>query len=61
MKPEKVSWAGSTGAPPLVRGRGEGASRRNSFRKGSTPKLVSAEPKNTGLKLPVFTASMSKS
>ncbi len=34
--------------------------RRNSLRKGSTPKFVSAEPKKTGESLPPRTASMSK-
>ena len=35
--------------------------RRNSSKKGSTPKLVRAEPKNTGDSLPWRTRSMSKS
>ena len=35
--------------------------RRNSSRKGSTPKVVRAEPKNTGDREPLRTASMSNS
>ena len=43
------------------RGRGLGVMRRNSSRNGSTPKLVRAEPKNTGESLPARTSSRSNS
>ena len=44
-----------------VLGRGGGVMRRNASRNGSTPKFVSAEPKNTGLSVPARTSSMSNS
>lgn len=39
-----------------IRQRTRRPGARNSFRKGSTPKFVSAEPKNTGESLPQRTA-----
>ena len=58
-KPLKSSRCGSTCSPVSVSvyGGGLGARRRNSFRKGSTPKFVSAEPKNTGESFPQLTAA----
>ena len=41
--------------------RGDVVSARNSLINGSTPKFVSAEPKKTGVSLPVFIISVSKS
>ncbi len=62
-KPEKSSRVGSTGSQvsASVCAQGPGARRRNSLRKGSTPTIVNAEPKNTGESLPVSTASRSNS
>ena len=45
----------------VFRGRGEVVSFKKLSRKGSTPKLVRAEPKNTGESLPWRTFSKSKS
>ncbi len=47
-KAEKLSSKGSTTPSSACRGNGEVVSSRKLFRKGSTPKFVSAEPKNTG-------------
>ena len=60
-KPEKSGSVASTGSPvrESVCGPGAGERRRKSRRNGSTPKLVSAEPKKTGVSLPVRTASRS--
>ena len=44
-----------------TRASGVGVSRRKFSRKGSTPKLVRAEPKNTGLSSPRSTLSRSNS
>lgn len=55
MKPENFSRVGST--KPALDGRpdGGGASSRNASRKGRTPKLVIAEPKNIGESCPSST------
>ena len=45
----------------LCRGRGEVVIRRKSSKKGSTPKVVRAEPKKTGESLPWRTRFRSKS
>ncbi len=60
-KAEKPSSKESTSSSPAVRGRGAVVMRRKSSRKGSTPKLVRAEPKNTGDSWPWRTRSMSNS
>ena len=63
MKPENSSRQGSTASPVRLstRASGVGVRRRNSCKKGSTPKLVSADPKNTGLSSPFSTLSRSNS
>ena len=60
-KAEKSSLNTSTSPWSLTRGRGGVVMRRNSSRNGSTPKVVRAEPKNTGDRVPFRTASMSNS
>ena len=60
-KAEKSGSKESMTSSPALRGRGAVVMRRNSSRKGSTPKLVRAEPKNTGDSLPWRTRSRSKS
>ena len=51
----------SSTSSPAFRGRGGVVMRRKCSRKGSTPKLVRAEPKNTGDSLPWRTRSRSNS
>ena len=61
---KKVQFAGIPTFSPVrlsTRASGVGVSRRKFSRKGSTPKLVSAEPKNTGLSSPRRTLSRSNS
>lgn len=53
----KSSRLGSMGPAEESRGRGGGERRRKSARNGSTPKFVSAEPKNTGVSMPWRTLS----
>ena len=60
-KPEKSSSMESMISSPAFRGRGGVVMRRKCSRKGSTPKLVRAEPKNTGESLPWRTRSRSNS
>ena len=60
-KAEKSGSKESMTSSPAFRGRGAVVMRKNSSRKGSTPKLVRAEPKNTGDSLPWRTRSRSKS
>ena len=60
-KAEKRGSKGSIISSFEMRGRGGMVSFKNCSRKGSTPKLLSAEPKNTGLRRPLLTFSMSKS
>lgn len=54
---EKSSRLGSMGPAEESRGRGGGERRRKSARNGSTPKFVSADPKNTGVSMPWRTLS----
>ena len=63
IKPLNCSLHGSTSSPlcASLRGSGVGVRRRNSFKNGSTPKFVKAEPKNTGDSSPCCTASRSNS
>ena len=60
-KAEKLGSKGSTTPWAVFRGRGGVVSFKKLSRKGSTPKLVRAEPKNTGESLPWRTFSKSKS
>ena len=60
-KAEKSSSRESTTSSPARRGRGAVVICRKCSRKGSTPKLVRAEPKNTRESLPWRTRSMSNS
>ena len=57
---EKPGWNGSTTPSAVVRGSGGIVMCRKFSRNGSTPKFVSAEPKNTGLRRPARTSSRSK-
>ena len=55
--PENSGFVGSTISFVDSCGDGAGARSRNSSRNGSTPKFVSALPKNTGESSPVSSAS----
>ena len=59
-KAEKKSSSAVISPSLLWRGRGGVVMRRKSSRKGSTPKVVRAEPKNTGESFPWRTRSKSK-
>jgi hypothetical protein len=63
IKAEKSSRAGSMRSPVRLstRASGVGVRRRNSLRNGSTPKLVSADPKKTGDSSPRSTRPRSNS
>ncbi len=50
----------SPSSEKALRARGHGASSENASKKGSTPKLVSADPKKTGLCSPAKNFSLSK-
>ena len=60
-KPLKPSRSGSTRPSLLDRAMGRCAISRKASRKGRTPKLVMAEPKNTGVSSPACTISISSS
>ena len=60
-KAEKAGSKGSTVPWAVFRGRGGVVRRKKLSKKGSTPKLVRAEPKNTGDSLPWRTLSRSNS
>ena len=60
MNPEKYGSSGPITPRSLSRGRGGGVNCRNRSRKGSTPKLVTADPKNMGVSSPARTFSRSK-
>ena len=59
-KAEKSFSTGSISSPSLFLGSGVVVILRKCFKKISTPKFVSADPKNTGVSFPSLTFSSSK-
>ena len=60
INPEKLLELGSISPKLLLRGVGGGVISRNDSKNGSTPKLVRALPKNTGVNSPLNIFSKSK-